>query len=363
MKKYNFGAGPSTISDEVYRKLSKSIIKLNDYDLSILEISHRSNIFDDILEKTIYLFRKLLNINNDYSVLFLSGGATKQFFMIPYNFLENIKKNECAGYIDSGFWSYKAINYAKYFGNIDVIASSRHDNYKFIPKKYKILFDKKKYKYLHFTSNNTIVGTQFKQIPKINNIPIISDMSSDILSKFINIRDFDMIYASSQKNIGPLGVTIVIIKKEFAKSISNNIPGIMNYKNHINSKSVMNTPNIFAIYGIMLNLEWLKNKGGIKIIEEENNLKAKLLYSEIDRNSMLEGTVNIEDRSFMNICFNIKNKDLKDKLVMLLNENNIVGFLGHKLHPYFRISLYNAINLHQVKFLIKILQLFEKKYS
>ncbi len=356
MKKYNFSAGPAILPQEVYEKLSNSIIEFDNTGLSILEISHRSDIFNEIIYNIKKLTKEILNINNNYSILLLSGGATTQFYMIPYNFID---KNDTASYLDSGFWAYKAIEYANYFGNVDIVASSKKNEYKNIPKKYII---SSKSKYLHLTSNNTIVGTQIKQYP-ISNIPLIVDMSSDIFSREIDISKFNLIYASAQKNIGPAGTTLVIIKNEMQNIIKKNIPPIMNYKAHILNNSIVNTPDVLAIYGSMLNLQWIQKSGGVKMLEEKNKIKYNMLYNEIDRNSMFTSIANKEDRSNINICFNTKNAFYEEIFNKLLENNGFYGIKGHRLKKCFRVSLYNAIKLEYVKSLIDLMQFFENKYS
>lgn len=355
---HNFNAGPSVLPKEVINKSVKSIINFNNSGISILEISHRSLDFINIVNNTTDLVKSILNLNDDYSVLFLQGGATLQFSMIPYNFL--LKK---ALYLDTGFWAYNAIKEAKKFGKIDIVFSSRKKNYSYIVENYNLSTNK--YDYFHCTSNNTIVGSQMKVFPKTT-IPIICDMSSDIFSRKLNFRKFSLIYASAQKNLSSSGMTIVIIKNEILKRIKrkNSIPYYLDYRIHMmKNNKILNTPNILSIYISMLNLKWIKKNGGISSIEKKNRYKAKLLYEEIDRNIFFENKINKKNRSNMNVSFFLKNDKLKKNFDEMWKKRNILGLEGHRLLGGYRASLYNAVNLRSVKILIEVMKEFEEKFS
>ncbi len=346
--KHNFCAGPCKLPDEVFRKASESLVDFNNSGLSILEISHRSEAFIEVIETARGLALELLELNpNDYSALFLHGGASTQFLMVAYNFL-----NKKAGYINTGCWSEKAIKEAKFFGELTEIASSKDKNFNYIPKDFEIPSD---IDYLHLTSNNTIYGTQFKEFPKTD-IPLICDMSSDILSRKIDYSKFSLIYSGAQKNIGTAGTALVVIKKEFLKKIEREIPSMMNYKTHIKHESMFNTPPVFAIYTAMLNLQWLKNLGGVNFIEKVNQKKAELLYSEIDSNPFFKGTANKQDRSLMNVTFTLTEQKLEQKFNDLCQQANIVALKGHRTFGGYRASLYNALPLHSVQTLVDVMK-------
>jgi len=358
MKKHNFSAGPSILAPSVIQKASQTVLELNNTGLSLLEISHRSAAFIDVINEAKKLTRELLNISEEYEVLFLQGGASLQFYMSALNFA---KKNGTAGYIDTGTWAKKAIEESKKVGKTDIIASSKDRDYTYIPKQITI---KNKLDYIHFTSNNTIYGTQFHSFDHIknhlNNSKLICDMSSDIFSKKINIDDFDLIYAGAQKNIGPAGATLVIIKKN---AIAHNkyIPTYLNYFTHIEKQSMFNTPPVFAIYVSMLTLRWIKKNGGINIIEKKNQIKAKKLYSEIDRNSLFKGLVEKSDRSIMNVTFNLNDEKLKTTFEQLCDQASINGIKGHRSAGGYRASIYNALEINSINVLIEIMQHLEKK--
>ncbi len=351
MKTHNFSAGPCILPNEVFKKASDAIIDF-DNSLSLIEVSHRSTPFVKVMNKCISLVKELLNIPIGYSVLFLQGGASLQFLMVPFNLM---KLNGSAAYLNTGTWSTKAINEAKLFGNTIVVGDSSDKNFNYIPKNYSI---PKNIDYFHCTSNNTIFGTQIKDFPKISS-PIVCDMSSDIFSRKININNFDIIYAGAQKNMGPAGTTMVIIKDEILNKTGRDIPTMLNYQTHINKESMFNTPPVFSIYVSMLTLEWLKNKGGIDYIEKINNEKANLLYKEIDRNSLFTGTANIDDRSLMNVTFSIldneKEKIFEDECL----KHKISGLKGHRSVGGYRASIYNAMPISSIKTLINVMQKVE----
>lgn len=350
----NFNAGPSILPKEVFQKASNAILNLNNSGLSILEISHRSKDFEEIIFSAKNTISQLLNLSDEYSVLFLTGGASSQFFMIPMNLLN---ENEAAAYINTGTWAKNAIKEAKSYGEIKVIASSEQENYNHIPKNYLIPDD---IKYLHYTSNNTIFGTQFQEIPKTST-RLISDMSSDIFSKEIDINKFDLIYAGAQKNFGPAGVTLVILKKDIIGKVKRNIPTMLNYETHMKNDSLYNTPPVFAIYVAKLTLDWIIQNGGLKGMENRNNQKAELLYNEIDRNSMFVGHAVKEDRSKMNVCFRITDDGLENEFLILCENEGLVGLKGHRSVGGFRASIYNAMEMKGVQKLVDVMKYFEEK--
>jgi len=353
MKKHNFCAGPSILPKEVIIQAAESILDINESGLSLLEISHRSKAFVDIMEEARSLVLELTKLNRkDYSVLFLQGGASTQFSMVPYNILS--KK---AAYLDTGSWSSKAIKEAKLFGEITEIASSKDSNYNYIPKNYTISED---CDYFHCTSNNTIYGTQIKEFQS-SIIPVVCDMSSDIFSRQLDFSEFDLIYAGAQKNLGPAGTTVVIIKNSVLGNTSRNIPSMMDYQTHINKSSLYNTPPVFSVYVSLLNMRWLKSSGGIKKLEEINNKKATILYSEIDINPFFKGHAKEEDRSAMNVTFNLVNDDFKETFDSMLKDAGIIGINGHISIGGYRASMYNAMPIESVKTLVEVMSELENK--
>ena len=353
MKKYNFNAGPSALPNDVFKYSSQAIKELDNTGLSILEISHRSEKFSEIITKAKHLALEISGLdNNKYEVLFLQGGASHQYLMVASNFLNNL-----AGYVNTGTWSEKAIAEAKYYGNVIEVASSKDKNHTYIPNDIQILED---LDYLHITSNNTIFGTQFHKFPDTN-FPLIADMSSDIFSRKINFSSFDLIYAGAQKNIGAAGVTMVILKRELLKKNIRKNPSILNYQNHVDKQSLYNTPPVFSIYTCMLNMEWILKSGGIEVIEKKNIDKSKLLYNEIDKNDAFYGFVEKSDRSIMNVTFGIDNNYNSEKFDKMCSNNNIHGIKGHRSVGGYRVSLYNAITIDSVKILVEIMQKFNKE--
>ncbi len=353
MKKYNFNAGPSALPNDVFKYSSEAIKELDQTGLSILEISHRSEKFSEIISKAKHLALEISGLdNNKYEVLFLQGGASHQYLMVASNFLNNL-----AGYVNTGTWSEKAIAEAKYYGNVIEVASSKDKNHTYIPNDIQILED---LDYLHITSNNTIFGTQFHKFPDTN-FPLIADMSSDIFSRKINFSNFDLIYAGAQKNIGAAGVTMVILKRELLKKNIRKNPSILNYQNHVDKQSLYNTPPVFSIYTCMLNMEWILKSGGIEVIEKKNINKSKLLYNEIDKNDSFYGFVEKSDRSIMNVTFGINNNYNSEKFDKMCSNNNIHGIKGHRSVGGYRVSLYNAITIDSVKILVEIMQKFNKE--
>ena len=354
MKKHNFSAGPCILPEEVIKKASESILNFNNDNLSLIEISHRSKPFVSVMQNARDLVRELLSVPNNYSILFLQGGASLEFLMAPYNLLS--LDGECA-YINTGAWSVKAIQEAKKLGNTLVIGDSSDQNFNYIPKN---LAFPKNLDYLHYTSNNTIYGTQFKSYPETDNI-LVCDMSSDIFSKKIDVNKFGLIYAGAQKNMGPAGTTLIIVKNEILGKNGRDIPTMLDYQKHIEKESMFNTPPVFSVYVSMLTLEWLKQQGGVSEIEKINNEKALMLYNEIDRNPLFEGFANLEDRSIMNATFNLSDKKLEEKFDSLCIENGINGLKGHRSVGGYRASMYNALPLSSVSHLVKLMQKFENK--
>ena len=353
MKKHNFSAGPCILPQEVLLKASEAVMDLNDSGLSLIEISHRSKDFVDIMEKARALALELLGLEGKgYKALFLQGGASTQFLMVALNLLE-----KRAGYLNTGSWSDKAIKEAKIYDDIYEVGSSKNANYNYIPKGYEIPSD---YDYFHCTSNNTIYGTQIKQFPKCS-IPMVCDMSSDIFSRQLDFTKFDLIYAGAQKNMGPAGTTLVVIKEDVLGKVSRHIPSMMDYKTHISKGSMFNTPPVFAVYTSMLTLEWLKNLGGIAAIEEINEKKAQLIYSEIDLNPLFKGFAAKEDRSIMNATFTLANDNLKETFDTMCKEAGIDGINGHRSVGGYRASMYNALPLESVQILVEVMSELETK--
>ena len=354
MKKHNFSAGPAILPEEVLLKASEAVKELDGIGLSLIEISHRSKEFIAIMEEASSLAIDLLGLNDKgYKALFLQGGASLQFVMAAYNLLE--KK---AGYINTGTWSTKAIKEAKLFGEVVELASSKDTNFNYIPKDYTIPQD---LDYLHITTNNTIFGTQYKELPKTN-VPLVADMSSDIFSRPLDYSKFDLFYAGAQKNIGPSGVTLVVVKETIFNMVKREIPSMLNYQIQSSKDSMFNTPPVFAVYTSMLNMRWIEAQGGVKALGEKNALKAKLIYEEIDRNNRFEGFANQEDRSNMNATFNLKDPSLAEAFDGFCEAAGISGLKGHRSVGGYRASMYNAMSIESVEILVDCMQALEKKY-
>ncbi|WP_028282056.1 3-phosphoserine/phosphohydroxythreonine transaminase [Olleya marilimosa] len=352
MQKHNFSAGPCVLPKEVLQKASQALLDF-DNGLSLIEISHRSKSFVDVMEQARALALELLGLEGKgYKALFLQGGASMQFLMVAQNLLE--KK---AAYLNTGTWADKAIKEAKIFDDILEVASSKNANYNYIPKGYDIPED---HDYFHCTSNNTIFGTQMKSFPK-SPIPLVCDMSSDIFSRSLDFSQFDLIYAGAQKNMGPAGTTLVVVKEDILGKVSRKIPSMLDYKVHIDKSSMFNTPPVFAVYTSMLTLQWLKDLGGIKAIEKENEKKARLMYSEIDLNPLFKGFAAKEDRSDMNATFTLVNEDLKETFDTMWKEAGISGLNGHRSVGGYRASMYNALSLDSVKALVEVMSELESK--
>jgi phosphoserine aminotransferase len=357
MKKHNYSAGPCILPQEVFEKSAQAVLDFNQSGLSILEISHRSKDFVAVMEEARALVLELLGLEGKgYQALFLQGGASLEFLMVPYNLMKTDGK---AAYLDTGTWANNAIKEAKLFGETIVVASSKDQNYNHIPTDYTIPTDAD---YFHCTSNNTIFGTQMKSFPKTT-VPMVCDMSSDIFSRTLDFTQFDLIYAGAQKNMGAAGTTLVVVKEEILGKTGRAIPSILDYQKHIKAESMYNTPSVFAVYTCLLTLQWLKNQGGIAAIEKVNEAKANLLYNEIDRNSMFKGTAEIADRSFMNATFLLENPELQESFDKMWKAAGISGITGHRSVGGYRASMYNALPLESVQVLVDVMKEFESVYS
>ena len=351
MKKHNFSAGPSILAPEVFQKASQALLDFEGTGLSVIEISHRSPEFVRVIERARALALEIAGLDDSYTTLFLQGGASMQFLMVPYNLLETK-----AAYIDTGTWANKAQKEAALFGNTEVIASSKADGYKYIPKNVTVPTDAN---YLHITTNNTIYGTEFHSLPQTD-IPLVADMSSDIFSRPLNYKQFSLIYAGSQKNLGASGSTLVIVKKDILGKVSRKLPSMMDYQLHIKNDSMFNTPSTFAVYVNLLVLEWIQAQGGLQALGKRNQAKADLLYGEIDRNPLVVGYANKEDRSLMNVVFNLTDESTKERFDALCKEANISGIKGHRSVGGYRASIYNALPLESVQVLVDVLKEFER---
>ncbi len=356
MKKHNFNAGPSILADEVIENAAKAVLDFNGTGLSVLSISHRSKVFDQVMADADALFRELLHIPDNYKIIYLGGGASTYFYQIPANFL-----GKKAGYVNTGVWSKKAIKEAKRYGEVEVLASSEDRNFTYIPKGFAIPTD---LDYLHITSNNTIYGTEYHE--DIDSpVPLIADMSSDILSRPVDVTKYAMIYGGAQKNLAPAGVAFGIIREDMLDRIVRDLPTMVNYRTHVENNSMFNTPPVFPIYVLKETLRWLKSIGGVPEIHRRNVAKAQLLYDEIDRNPLFRGTVEKEDRSLMNICFVMA--DGYEELAPLFMEEakarGIVGIKGHRLVGGFRASCYNALPIESVQVLVECMREFAEKHA
>ncbi len=351
MKKHNFSAGPGILPDEVIEKAADAVRDFNGSGLSILEISHRSPAFEAVMDRSEALVRQLLGIGDDYGVIFLTGGASTQFFMVPMNLLHQDQK---AVYVDTGVWAAKAIKEAKNFGDVEIIASSKPENYNHIPKKYSIPDDAA---YFHLTSNNTIYGTEYHSWPECE-IPLVCDMSSDIFSRPVDGNRFGLIYAGAQKNMGPAGTTLVVVKKELLGKINRTLPSMLDYRIHIENGSMYNTPPVYPIFVSMLTLEWILANGGTEQMAVRNKMKADLLYDEIDSNPLFTGTAAIEDRSLMNVTFLLKDAALDKYFLEEVKKSGIEGIKGHRSVGGFRASIYNAMPYESVRVLVDVMHDF-----
>jgi phosphoserine aminotransferase len=355
MKKHNFYAGPSILPQVAIEKTAEAVINFNGSGLSILEISHRSKEFQAVMDEAQALFKELLNVPVGYEVLFLGGGASTQFFSLPYNMLE--KK---AAYLNTGSWASAAIKEAYTFGEVVVVASSEDKNFSYIPKNYSIPEDAD---YFHITTNNTIYGSELLVDPDVK-VPLTADMSSDILSRPVDVSKYAVIYGGAQKNLGPAGLTFVIVNPEALGKVSRKIPAMVDYRTHIKKGSMYNTPPTLPVYTALLTLRWLKELGGVPAMMKRNIEKSTLLYNEIDRNKLFVGTIAKEDRSRMNVCFLLKEeyKDLEADFLALAAEKGLIGLKGHRSVGGFRASLYNALPIESVNLLVETMQEFEAKH-
>lgn len=353
MKVHNFCAGPCLLPEEVYKGAAEAVLDFNGSGLSLLSISHRSKEFIAVLEEAQELALSLLGLEDKgYSALFLQGGASMEFLRVPYNLMKSK-----AGYIDTGNWSSKAITQAEYFGRVDVLASSKDRNYSYIPRHIEVYKD---LDYVHYTSNNTIYGTQWQDVPQAD-CPIVCDMSSDIYSRVYDCDKIDLIYAGAQKNIGPAGLSVVLVRDAILGKSSRSIPSMMDYAEHVDKGSLYHTANVFGIYTCLLNLRWLSNLGGVGAIERVNNQKAATLYQAIDELDYVVGIADVEYRSKMNVTFDFKEEQMKKVFDTLCREANIMNIKGHRVAGGYRASLYNALKQESVDALVAVLHAMKTK--
>ena len=355
MKKHNFSAGPAILPQEVIQGAAEAVLELDDIGLSLIEISHRSNEFKAIMEEACDLALQILGLEGKgYKAMYLQGGASMQFLMTAYNMLESK-----AGYVNSGTWSTKAIKEAKILGDVIELASSKDKNFNYIPKGYDIPND---LDYLHITSNNTIFGTQYKNLPETS-VPLVADMSSDIFSRPLDYSKFDLFYAGAQKNMGPSGVTLVIIKETAFNKVTRSIPSMLNYEIQANAGSMFNTPPVFPVYTVLLNLRWILKNGGLKGIGIQNEKKAAMIYDEIDRNPLFEGFANLDDRSAMNATFNLVDESSAAIFDTIWNNAKISGLKGHRSVGGYRASIYNALPMESIQTLVDCMKEFERTFN
>jgi phosphoserine aminotransferase len=351
---HNFNSGPSVLPKVVFEQASQAILNFNNSGLSILEIGHRTPLFQQVMDEAIALAKELMQLDNEHEVLFLHGGASTQFFQVPMNLLN---ENETAAYLDCGTWGTKAIKEARLFGNVNMLASSKDKAYTYIPKGYTIPDD---VKYFHYTTNNTIEGTQVHSIP-VTNVPLVADMSSDILSAQLDYNRFALIYAGAQKNVGAAGVNMVIVKKDILGTVNRRLPSMMDYRNHIENGSMLNTPPVFAVYVCMLTLRWLKAQGGVPVMEKQNEAKAALLYNTLDALPMFTPKVATEDRSLTNVVWIMKDAELEKQFLEECKQQGMAGIKGHRTVGGFRASLYNALTIDSVYALTDLMKDFANR--
>ena len=355
MKKHNFSAGPAILPQEVIQGAAEAVLELDDIGLSLIEISHRSNEFKAIMEEACDLALQILGLEGKgYKAMYLQGGASMQFLMTAYNMLESK-----AGYVNSGTWSTKAIKEAKILGDVIELASSKDKNFNYIPKGYDIPND---LDYLHITSNNTIFGTQYKNLPETS-VPLVADMSSDIFSRPLDYSKFDLFYAGAQKNMGPSGVTLVIIKETAFNKVSRSIPSMLNYEIQASAGSMFNTPPVFPVYTVLLNLRWILKNGGLSGMGIQNEKKAAMIYDEIDRNPLFEGFANLDDRSAMNATFNLVDDSSAAIFDTIWNNAKISGLKGHRSVGGYRASIYNALSMESIQTLVDCMKEFERTFN
>ena len=350
MKKHNFSAGPCILPQEVFQKSAEAILDFNGIGLSLLEISHRSKDFVPVMDEARAIVKRLMNLGDEYEVLYLGGGASLQFAMVPFNLMK--AENGKAAYLDTGTWAAGAIKEAKKLGSVDIVGSSKEDNYSYIPKDYIVSPDNN---YFHCTSNNTIYGTQMKTFPKVDTL-MVCDMSSDIFSRQLDFSQFDLIYAGAQKNMGPAGVTLVVVKKEILGKTGRDIPSYLDYSLHVAKEYMYNTPPVFPVYASLLTLQHLEKNGGIAAAEQRNEAKAKLLYDEIDNNPLFETFCVKEDRSLMNVSFKILDESKKEVFDNAWKAAGINGLNGHRSLGGYRASLYNALPIESVQVLVDVMK-------
>jgi phosphoserine aminotransferase len=348
---HNFNAGPSILPHEVFEQASNAILNFEDSGLSILEYGHRTALFEGVMQEAIQLVRDLMQLEKNREVLFLHGGASTQFFQVPMNLLGATQK---AAYLDGGTWGVKAIKEARQFGDLLVVGSSKDRNYTYIPKGYDV---PEGLSYFHYTTNNTVEGTQMHTIPNVT-VPLVADMSSDILSREMDFNRFSLIYAGAQKNIGAAGVNLVVVDPEILGKTDRQIPTMMDYRQHIAQGSMLNTPPVFAVYVCLLTLRWLKKQGGVQAIEKINQAKAELLYTTLDENPIFKPTVDKEDRSLMNVVFVMQDPEMEQEFLALCKQEGMVGVKGHRSVGGFRISLYNALPFSSVQILTDLMKTF-----
>jgi phosphoserine aminotransferase len=351
---HNFGAGPSILPREVFEEASRGLLDFNGTGLSILEIGHRTKTFQAVMDEAVQLLKELMSLDSEHEVLFLHGGASTQFFQVPMNLLDEKAK---ASYTDTGIWASKAIKEAKQYGTVDVVCSSRDNNYTFLPKNFSV---DPSTVYLHLTTNNTVYGTQWQDLSPFytSGVPLVADMSSDILSRRLDFNQFDLIYAGAQKNIGAAGVNVVVVNTRCLGKVSRHLPTMLDYRNHLEAGSMLNTPPVFPIYVCLLTLRWLKSIGGVTEAERRTQEKASLFYQTIDALPLFRGTVAVEDRSQMNAVFTIADEGAEKEFVTLCEQEGMIGVKGHRTTGGFRISMYNALPLESVKALTDLMKHF-----
>ncbi|HMU44780.1 MAG TPA: 3-phosphoserine/phosphohydroxythreonine transaminase [Chitinophagaceae bacterium] len=354
---HNFGAGPSILPKEVFEQASKAVLDFNNTGLSILEIGHRTPLFQEVMQEARVLVKELMNLDDDHEVLFLHGGATTQFMQVPMNLLN---ENEIAAYTETGSWANKAIKEAKLFGHVEIAGSSKGTNYTSIPEKLTV---SPTARYLHITTNETIAGTQWHNLPYDCGVSLVADMSSDIFSRTLAFNKFDLIYAGAQKNMGAAGVNLVVVNKNILGKVDRKIPTILDYQNHIKEESMLNTPPVFAVYVAMLTLRWLKKMGGIAALEKINDQKATLFYNTLDQLQLFKAPIAKKDRSKMNAVFLIEDPVLEKEFLDWCKNEGMVGVKGHRSVGGFRVSMYNALTLESVIAITDLMKEFAKRKS
>jgi phosphoserine aminotransferase len=356
MKMYNYNSGPAILPDEVLQQAAKAVLNFNNTGLSLLEIGHRSEWFVNVMEESKSLVKELMRLNDDYEVLYLQGGATQQFMQVPMNLLD---ENETAAYCDNGIWGSKAIKEAKLFGNVHVACSSKDQGHTYIPRELSV---PQHAAYLHYTTNNTVEGTQWQFIPEAN-VPLITDMSSDIFSREMPFSKYDLIYAGAQKNAGAAGTTIVVVKKDILGKVKRTIPSVLDYRNHIAASSLLNTPPVFAVYVSMLTLRWIKKEGGLDEMERRAQERADLFYETLDGSPVFEGKVDKRDRSLMNATFTAKDPEQEKLFLDECKQNGMIGVKGHRSVGGMRVSMYNAMPLDTVQVLCDLMKDFAERHG